>query len=141
MAYIIPQTDLHEALKLHGENRDGPAFRCLSDAIRRDRGEVHPCVIDWLSLSAEAGRKKSWAAALGFKLNTEKADKLSRGVAQNFFSTLRKNEGRLPTMEAIVSLGGMVALRELGIGNKSLATLLPDRSTLQRYISESDGAN
>jgi len=140
MTYVLPPNDLQAVLKLHEENSDGPAYRHIAEAIERDRGHVHPCVIDWLMISAEAGRKKSWARALGFSLNTEQSDRLSRGIAQNFFALLRKQEGLMPSMETIVSLNGMSAVRETG-ESRSFNSSLPGRSALQRVMAGEDKVN
>lgn len=140
MTYVLPPNDLQEVLKLHAENRDGLAYRHIAEAVERDRGHVHPCVIDWLMISAEAGRKNSWAKALGFSLNNQQSDNLARGIAQNFFGLLRKNEGVMPSMETIVSLSGMSAARETG-ESKSFNSSLPGRSSLQRVMSGEEKVN
>lgn len=141
MTYVVPGNDLQTALQLHAENKDGQAYRHIADAIDRDRGEVHPCVIDWLLLSAEAGRKKSWAKALGFQLNNAESERVSRSIAENFFNLLKKKEGLLPSMETIITLNGMSAQRELGMESKTLASCMTGRSTLQRFITNTDKAN
>ena len=135
MAYILPERDLNEALQLHSVGHTGLAYQRVSDAIERDGGHVHPCVIDWLTLSAQVDARKSWLGNILRKLNAAEQRRLQLTISDNFFSLLKKSDGRMPSLETLMDLDAMSALRETGANDTPASALLPSASAqYQRFF-------
>lgn len=125
MAYVLPERDLNEALQLHSVGHTGLAYQRVSAAIERDGGHVHPCVIDWLALTAQAGGRKSWLGNILGKLNAAEQRRLQLTISDNFFGLLRRSGGRMPGLETLMDLDAMSALRETGANDTPASALLP----------------